>query len=185
MLDTRTVAGTAPFDRIAPVAARLPVRTTRLSPDTPPSEHWGGLLFRVRDQFLLAPLDRIAAVLAVPDDLTPLPGAPPWVVGVAVHGCTLLPIIDLEVLLHGGRPIPRKINRLLVVRHEDLPYGLVASEVLGIRHCAGSQRLVDPPVGLGVLAPFAQAGFPLGANAVPIIELDRLLEAPLLRIVAT
>ncbi|WP_295455698.1 chemotaxis protein CheW [uncultured Thiodictyon sp.] len=176
----QAATGDALFDLIAGIDVRLRALPTRLPQQAPPVERWVGILFRVGERLLLAPLDQIAEVLTVPGDLTPLPGTPSWVLGVANNRGTLLPIFDLAALTQGGVPTRRDADRVLVVRQDGLPSGLVASEVIGIRRFAVTECLAEPAAELGVLRPFAQAAFPLDDTVVAVIALGRLLADPLM-----
>jgi twitching motility protein PilI len=172
--------GAALFDLIAGADARLRAVATRLPQEAPPVPRWAGVLFRVGGRSLLAPLAQVVEVLAVPGDLTPLPGTPDWVLGIANNRGTLLPIFDLTVLTGGGAAVRRSAERVLVVREQDLPCGLVATEVSGIRRLVAAQWAPEVPADLGVLRPFAQGAFPFGGVPVPVIALDRLLADPLM-----
>lgn len=156
---------------------------TRLPEDAPLTPTWAGILFRVQRSLLLAPLAQIIEVLEPPAEITPIPGARSWVIGVANNRGTLLPIFDLSVLVHGGAAVPRSSDRVLVVRQDDIPCGLLVTEAIGIRHFEAASRLAEPPAGLGVLGPFVEAVFPLEGGAVPVLALDRLLADPLLQVV--
>ncbi|WP_295388069.1 chemotaxis protein CheW [uncultured Thiodictyon sp.] len=179
-MEPQAAAGVVLFDLIAGVDARLRALPTRLPRQAPPVERWVGILFRVGARRLLASLEQITEVLTVPDELTPLPGTASWVLGVANNRGTLLPIFDLAALTAGGAPTRRDADRVLVVRQEGLPCGLVASEVIGIRRFAVTERVAESPAELGVLWPFAEAAFPLADTLVPVIALERLLGAPLM-----
>ena len=179
-MESQAAAGEALFDLIAGLDARVVARAPRLPQQAPPVGRWAGLLFRVSELHLLAALDQIAEVLSVPSDLTALPGTKDWVLGVANNRGTLLPIFDLAALTNGGVPTRRDADRVLVVRQEGAPCGLVVSEVIGIRHLVVSQRLAAAPAGLGVLGPLVQAAFPLAGGVVPVIALERLLSGPLM-----
>lgn len=149
--------------------------------ETPFVPTWAGVLFRVQGSLLLAPLGQISEVLEPPAEITPIPGTRPWVIGVANNRGTLLPIFDLSVLIHGGAAVPRPADRILVVRQEAIPCGLLVNEAIGIRHFESASRLAEPPAGLGVLKPFVEAAFPLDGQVVPVLALDRLLADPLLQ----
>ncbi|MGE5152620.1 MAG: chemotaxis protein CheW [Bdellovibrio bacteriovorus] len=155
---------------------------TRLPGEAPFEPTWAGVLFRIQASLLLAPLGQIVEVLEPPAEITPIPGTRSWVVGVANNRGTLLPIFDLSVLVHGGTATPRPTDRILVVRQEDIPCGLLVNEAIGIRHCLTASRLAEPPFGLGVLSPFVEAAYPLDAEVVPVLALDRLMADPLLQV---
>jgi twitching motility protein PilI len=168
------------FGLIAGLDARYRALGTRLPDETPPIPVWAGVLFRLREQSFLAPLEQIAEVLELPADMTAVAGTKPWVVGVANNRGTLLPIFDLTALTLGVVPTRRESDRVLVVRQEELPCGLVVSEAIGIRHFETTRRIEDPLAGLGVLEPFAESAFPLAGESIPVLALDRLIADPLL-----
>lgn len=155
---------------------------TRLPEDRPFVPTWAGVLFRVRDSLLLAPLEQVVEVLEPPIAITPIPGTRSWVIGVANNRGTLLPLFDLTVLVDGGIAAPRSNDRILVVRHADIPCGLLVNEAIGIRHLETASRLEGAPAGLGVLTPFVDLAFPLDGTSVPVLALDRLLADPLLQV---
>jgi twitching motility protein PilI len=173
-------AGAALFDLIAGMDAHFRALATRLPEQMSPSERWSGVLFRVGELRLFAPVGEVAEVLTLPEDLTPVPGVEPWVLGVANHRGTLLPVFDLVVLMQGGQPVRQAANRVLVVHQDELPCGLVVDEVMGIRHFACRQRLAPIPAELGVMAAFAESAYPVGGAAVPVIALERLIADPLM-----
>ncbi len=165
---------------IAGLEGRYRALGARLPDAAPPVPVWAGVLFRVRDRHFLAPLGQIAEVLELPGDMTAIAGTMPWVLGVANNRGTLLPIFDLAALTLGGMPTRRDSDRVLVVRQDELPCGLVVSEAIGIRHFETTQRIDEPPDALGVLSPFADSAFPLAGESVPVLALDRLIADPLL-----
>lgn len=168
------------FALIAGLDARYQRLDAHLPDESPPVEIWAGVLFRVRRQSFLAPLGQIIEVLEPPAEITTLPGTKPWVLGVANNRGTLLPIFDLPALAYGESSDRRDTDRILVVRQDEPPCGLLVSAAIGIRHFeAGSQR-PEPPPGLDILAPFVDAAYQLDGEPVPVLSLDRLMSDPLL-----
>jgi len=138
------------------------------------SEGWAGVLFRIGDCSVLAPLQEVGEVLEVPRDVTPVPATKAWVFGIANNRGTLLPIFDLRAFLFGIATRRSARNRILVVRREEFPVGLLVSDVTGIRHLdARSQRaqVLEPPTGL---KPFVVGGFELRGDSCPVLSLSRL-----------
>jgi twitching motility protein PilI len=168
------------FGILAGLDDRYRAIATRLPDAAPPVEVWAGVLFRVREQRFLAPLDEIAEVLEIPADLTPVRGAKPWALGVANNRGTLLPIFDLGALTLGAKPSRRDSDRVLVVRQDELPCGLAVTEAVGIRHFEVTSGIPEAPTGLGLLAPFAASAFPLGGKPVPVLSLKRVIADPML-----
>ena len=168
------------YGLIAGLDARYRALGTPLPDETPPIPVWAGVLFRVREQSFLTPLEQIAEVLEFPSDMTAVAGTKPWVLGVANNRGTLLPIFDLAALTLGVASARRESDRVLVVRQEELPCGLVVSEAIGIRHFETTRRIHGPSAVLGVLDPFVDSAFPLAGEDIPVLALDRLIADPLL-----
>lgn len=153
---------------------------TRLPDEVPPVAIWAGVLFRIRRQSFLAPLGQIIEVLEPPADFTELPGTKPWVLGVTNNRGTLLPIFDLPALAYGETSSRRDTDRILVVRQDEPPCGLLVSAAIGIRHFESGNRRPEPPPGLDILAPFVEAAYQLGGEPIPVLSLGRLMSDPLL-----
>lgn len=161
-------------------------RGGELDPAEMPPDSLPMVLSRIRARTCLIPLDRIAEVLEPPRDPTRVPGTKPWFLGIANHRGTLLPIYDLAILLEGGlghsgtdgtaeeRPDGRRGARLLVIRQDDLPTGLLVSEVIGMRHV----RADEAPVAAGGESWLGSARI-LDGEPVPVLDLDRLMDDPL------
>ena len=160
---------------------------------TPP-DHWEAVLFRVREQLFLTPLEQIAEVLDLPWEITRVPGTRPWLLGVANNRGTLLPIYDLATLIDGSQ-IPRhhprhetgverrrevrRRERVLVVRQGELPCGLAVSDAIGMRHVRLDDRSDALPEGLGPARAYVESSFLLDGVAVPVIRLRQMIADPL------
>ncbi|MEO7600668.1 MAG: chemotaxis protein CheW [Gammaproteobacteria bacterium] len=94
---------------------------------------WSGVAFRLSDTYLVVPLSEMREILTYPG-LSAVPGAKPWLKGIANVRGNLLPIIHLQSYLgRQATPIGRR-SRVLVVKHEGMFAGLVVDEVLGMKH---------------------------------------------------
>lgn len=164
------------LDALRELERRCIANSAGLPEQEAPTEIWGGVLFRLGQSDFLSPLEDIGEVLEAPREMTPVPGARSWVCGVANNRGTLLPIFDLQAFLYGS-PTPRNPkNRVLVVRHEESPFGLLVGDVVGIRHFQESARS----------APSGEAGgdsdidrlltgsFSVGQDRYPVMSLSRL-----------
>lgn len=96
-------------------------------------ESWSGIGFRIGDINLVAPLDQVNEILHYPN-LTLLPGAKPWVKGVANIRGTLLPVMDLNGYLGKRLSVVGQKTRILVIKYEDMTVGVVVDEVMGLKH---------------------------------------------------
>lgn len=175
--------------------ARCRAQAAGLPDDSKPPDSWPAVLFRVGNQPFLTPLEQLAEVLELPAEVTRVPGTKSWLLGVANNRGTLLPIFDLAALLQGS-PSPtggsaqraerehrggsrRSRERILVVRQDESPCGLVVSEAVGMRHIKLGDRLEGVPEGLGAGRPYAEESFLLEGTSVPVIQLAQLITDPL------
>ena len=175
--------------------ARCRARAAGLPDEARPPDSWAAVLFRVKAQFFLTPLEQIAEVLELPWEITRVPGTKPWLLGVANNRGTLLPIYDFASLLEGapsrirrkgaeGSPDRRRDairgrERVLVVRQDDLPCGLVVSEAVGMRYIQNSDRVEEIADDLGPSRPYVDASYLLDGRALPVIRLGRMMADPL------
>jgi twitching motility protein PilI len=140
-----------------------------------PPEIWAGILFRVGQIPLLADLDEIAEVLEFPKDITPVPATRPWVRGVANNRGTLLPIFDLRGLLFEAPTTRNPRNRVLVVRDAEVPFGLLVSDVTGIRRFDAAVRQ-DSPAVHDAIKPLVTGSFLLGQEQCPVFSVRRMAQ---------
>jgi len=106
-------------------------------------DEWSGIGFGVGDYKLVAPLGQVVEILTLPD-LSRVPGAKPWVMGIANVRGNLLPIIDFHNFLHGVHTPVKKKSRVLVLNHEGVFSGLLVDEVMGMRRFLAEKRRVTP-----------------------------------------
>lgn len=96
-------------------------------------EEWVGVGFRIGDEQFVAGREQVREVLMLPDSITRVPGARRWLLGIANLRGHLLPLIDVKLLLGGGRTALRRSTRVISVNHREVPAGLVVDEVIGFR----------------------------------------------------
>src|ERR1044072_9205621 len=80
---------------------------------------WVGVAFRMAGELYLAAREETREVLAVPPGLTRVPGAKPWVKGIANVRGQLLPILDLRQYLGSGVTPNSRNVRVIVVNHRE------------------------------------------------------------------
>jgi len=96
-------------------------------------DEWVGVGFRIGEEQFVASRDQVREVLMLPDNMTRVPGAKRWLLGIANLRGHLLPLVDIKLLLGSGRTSLRRTTRVISVNHRDIPAGLVVDEVLGFR----------------------------------------------------
>ncbi len=105
--------------------------------------------------------------------LTPLPGVPPFVLGLANHRGQILSVLDLKRFFDLPSPGLTDLNKVLVLRSGSMEFGVLADVILGVRTLNRSE--IQPvPSGLGDL----RGEYLMGVTADRTIVLDgaRLIE---------
>lgn len=98
-----------------------------------PTEEWSGVTFSLGGSRLACNIDRITEILPCPQ-ATPVPGAKPWIIGLANVRGELLTVIDLARFVTGVRSPITASSRLLTAGLNKAPIGLLIDEVYGQRH---------------------------------------------------
>lgn len=137
-----------------------------VAPAAPAAE---AVLLRVGASRYAVAMADVAEVATVPA-VTRVPGAPPWLLGVANWRGRMLPVLDLRPLL-GAAVVPLPSSaRVVVVGRGDLAAGLVAEAVPGV-YGGGLDDLAPLPPTLSADAAGLVAGQVADARG-PIAVLD-------------
>lgn len=108
-------------------------------------------------------------------DLTPLPGAPRFVMGVINFRGQILSIVDLRHVLELPLQALPEGDKVLIIHNSQLEFGIAVDSVLGVRMVQGSE-LQPPPALTGA----AHGSYLLGVTSDHLIVLSaaRLLNDP-------
>ena len=102
--------------------------------------HWRGVGFRLGARRLAAAFDEVVEILSMPQ-VTHVPGAQPWMLGVANVRGTLLPVVDLKQFLEGERTVIHEAQRILVVRQTGGNVAVLIDELFGQRSFNDAQMV--------------------------------------------
>jgi len=141
-------------------------------------ESWTGIGFRLGDVDLVAPLSEVREMMPYPD-MTVVPGAKPWVKGIANVRGNLLPIVNLPGYLQGqgGTAVTRNA-RVLVVHDGDIYAGLVVDAVYGLQHFYDEERCAEGPLADATIRPYLQGAFLQAGRYWGVFSLHRLAHSP-------
>jgi len=141
-----------------------------------PSDEWSGITFGLGADRLTCNIERVSEVLPYPNP-TSVPGAKPWIIGLANVRGELLTVIDLGRYLTGVRsPISSK-SRLLATSLNKAPIGLLIDEVFGQRHFLDSEAVVAELSDESPLAGIVSKRHQLGSETWLELDLDRLFNS--------
>lgn len=140
---------------------------------------WRGLCFSVEGIETVASINEVSEIL-VPPALTFVPGAKPWLRGIANLRGTLLTVVDLRHFVFGTPTHHDDRNRVLVVRQRGAAAtGLLVESVLGQRGfeetaAVAADEVVDQRLLPYVPYAYGDAG---GERYWPVLSLPTLLRA--------
>ncbi len=123
----------AAFAKLLEYEKRSETFSPGASQESGPAREWSGVTFALGDSRLACKIDQIHEILPIPAS-TPVPGAKPWIIGLANVRGSLLTVVDLVWFLTGMRSPMTQRSRLLATQLNKAPLGLIIDEVFGQRH---------------------------------------------------
>lgn len=167
-----------PYELLAELERRG--RNATASPQQPAAggREWVGVAVRMAGELYLVAREEAREVLGMPSPLTRVPGAKPWLLGLASIRGQLYPVVDLRQFLGGGATPLTRLTRLVVTSHRDVPAGLVVDEVLGFRRYTEDEFGADVPTTIVPCTPYVAGSFRHEQELQPVLSLRRLLEDP-------
>ncbi|MGE5625080.1 MAG: chemotaxis protein CheW [Bacillota bacterium] len=165
-----------PFELLQELERRSRIAASGRGQEAAQQEEWVGVGFRVGKTRLVAARQEVREVLVWPG-VTALPGAKPWLLGLANVRGQLLPITDLGAFFGGeATPIGRS-TRVLMVNHGDIPAGLLVDEVRGFRRFIASDKAEVMPETLPGMTPFLSGAYGTDEEVWGVLGLHGLVES--------
>lgn len=139
---------------------------------------WRGVGYRIGRQRLASGFDEVVEILPMPN-LTPVPGAQPWMLGVANMRGNLLPVVDLKWFLEGERTVVHEGQRMLVVRQPGGDVAVLIDELYGQRSFNEPQLVDAAELGAGDrYSHFIERAYRLNDQPWGVFSLERLARTP-------
>ncbi|MEP6634748.1 MAG: chemotaxis protein CheW [Luteimonas sp.] len=143
---------------------------------------WRGVGYRVGKRRLASGFDEVVEIMPLPQ-VTPVPGAQPWMLGVANIRGNLLPVVDLKQFLEGERTVLHESQRVLIVRQPGGDVAVTIDELFGQRSFNDEQALpqsewAEQAIGEGRYTHFIDRAYRLADVSWGIFSLDRLARTP-------
>ena len=165
-----------PFELLKELERRSRIAASGRGQEAGHQEEWVGVGFRVGKTRLVAAREEVREVLTWPG-VTALPGAKPWLLGLANVRGQLLPITDLAAFF-GDEPITiGRSSRILMVNHGDIPAGLLVDEVRGFRRFVASEKVEVMPEALPGMTPFLAGAYGNEEEIWGVLGLHGLVES--------
>jgi twitching motility protein PilI len=166
-----------PFDLLAALDARLQATATA-GTSSEAQDVWIGLGYRVAGWQMVTPRADVREVLT-PPEYTRVPGAKPWLLGIANVRGDLLPLIDLNRLLGGDATAIHRSTRVLVYNANEAPAGFLVDEVAGFRRFSPQdQRHEMVPEEGDSLHPYLLGAFVREGQLWLAMSLSKLVTSP-------
>ncbi|MGB9429627.1 MAG: chemotaxis protein CheW [Gammaproteobacteria bacterium] len=166
-----------PFELLQELERRARVAASGRGREAAHQEEWVGVGFRVGRIYLVASREEIREVLPFPG-VTKLPGAKPWLMGLANVRGQLLPVTDLNAFFGGAPTDIGRSTRVLMVNHADVPAGLLVDEVRGFRRFVPSEQIEALPDISPSMTPFITGAYNTGDELWGVLGVHGLVESP-------
>jgi twitching motility protein PilI len=166
-----------PFELLKELEKRSRAVAAGTTADSSAEREWVGVAFRMGGETFLVAREETREVLGYPAAVTRIPGARPWVKGLANVRGQLLPMLDLRQFLGSGASASGRNTRVIVVNHRDVPAGLMVDEVLGFRRFAETEFNAEPPPTVIRCDSYLAGAFRRGGEVWPVLSLKSLLES--------
>lgn len=138
---------------------------------------WRGVAYRVGSHHLASGFNEVVEILPLPA-LTHVPGALPWMLGVANIRGSLLPVVDLKQFLEGERTVLHERQRVLVVRQPGGDVAVTIDELYGQRSFVDAQGIDATAMTEGRFAHFVERAYRMNDQDWGVFSLERLARTP-------
>jgi len=177
-----SLSGLAPFDILANYERRSLAHVVGLPEQLDAPGLWRGVGYRIGSKRLASGFNEVVEILPMPQ-VTPVPGAQPWLLGVANIRGNLLPIVDLKQFLEGERTVIHEGQRVLIVRQPGGDVAVTIDELFGQRSFTDAQQQPPEALAQSVLAQgrythFVDQVYDLAEDSWGIFSLERLARTP-------
>ena len=139
-------------------------------------DEWVGIGFRIGAERFVTSRAEVREVLPLPEHITRVPGAKPWLRGIANLRGQLLTVVDLKSFLGAGSAGSERSARVLVVSSRDVPTGLIVDEVVGFRRFGPDDYRDEAPAGVIRCEHYLEGCYRRGTEVWPRFSLMKLLE---------
>lgn len=139
---------------------------------------WRGIGYRIGQRRLVSRYESVAEILTVPQ-ITPVPGAQSWMLGVANVRGNLLPIADLKQFLEGTRTVLHEGHqKVMVLRQPGGDVAVTIDELYGQRSFMDEEQADPETLAEGRYAGFIDRAYRASGDLWGVFSLDRLVRTP-------
>lgn len=160
----------SPLELLYDYERRVQERASSLPRNAEIANRWSGIVFRLGEDLLLAPMEQVAEILD-PPQCTRVPGTRSWFMGIANVRGSLLPVTDLHGFVHSGRASNARNARLLVYSKDGMRAGVRVDDVLGLRQFVLEESGNEQTDVHDSLQPYIERTFRQGDQVWPVFSL--------------
>ena len=178
----RSIQPRSPFDVLVDYERRSLAHVVGLPEQLDAPGLWRGVGYRIGARRLASGFGEVVEILPLPQ-VTAVPGAQPWMLGLANVRGNLLPIVDLKQFLEGERTVLHEGQRILLVRQPGGDVAVLIDELFGQRSFNDQQQIDASEVAAerladGRYAHFIDRAYRLDDQPWAIFSLERLTRTP-------
>lgn len=179
---SRSAHNRTPFDVLVDYERRSLAHVVGLPEQLDAPGLWRGVGYRIGARRLASGFDEVLEILPLPQ-VTAVPGAQPWMLGLANVRGNLLPVVDLKQFLEGERTVLHEGQRVLLVRQPGGDVAVLIDELFGQRSFNDQQQidaaqLAAEHLAEGRYASFIDRAYRLDEQPWAIFSLERLARTP-------
>ncbi len=140
--------------------------------------HWRAVAYRIGKYLLASSFDQVIEITSVPQ-MTSLPRAAPWLLGVSNSRGNLLPIVDFKLFIFGERTHLQDGQRMLVIQQHGGMVAVVVDELFGQRFFNDSQFVNEAEsFNDGRLGYFVSKAYSAFGKTWGVFDMDLLTRTP-------
>ncbi len=139
--------------------------------------HWRGVGYRLGKRRFVSSFDEIVEIITLPS-VTAVPGANPWMLGVANVRGSLLPVVDLKQFLEGDRTVVHDGQRVLVIRQAGGNVAVLIDELFGQRTFNDTHRVEIEEQYVGRYSNFVSQVYQLNDSQWGVFNMSLLARTP-------
>jgi twitching motility protein PilI len=163
-----------PFELLLELESRARAAIAARDGTPASADEWVGIGFRLAAERFVTSRGDVREVLPIPEQITRVPGAKPWLRGIANLRGQLLTVVDLKSFLGAGAPSSDRQARVLVVASRDVPTGLIVDEVVGFRRFAAADYRPEASPGVIRCEHYLEGSYRRGTEMWPRLSCSKI-----------
>lgn len=108
-------------------------------------------------------------------DLTPLPGTPPFLLGIVNLRSRIVPVLDLKKFFELPEQGLTDLHRIILVRGQDMEFGILADTIVGVHEVPVASLQPSLPTLTGIRADYLRG---VTEERLVVLAFDRILADP-------